>query len=34
VTIAQFWPLAGVAVIVLALAVRLFWRRGKSPWDV
>jgi hypothetical protein len=28
------WPLGAVVVVVLAVSVRLFWRRGKGPWDV
>jgi hypothetical protein len=31
--VAHFWPFAALAVLVLALSVRLFWRRGKGPWD-
>jgi UDP-N-acetyl-D-glucosamine dehydrogenase len=30
----QPWELAIAVVVILALSVRLFWRRGKGPWDV
>jgi hypothetical protein len=33
--VTQLW-LAGVpisSVILAGLAIRLFWRHGKSPWD-
>lgn len=29
----EYWPVAALFVIVAALAIRLFWRRGRGPWD-
>lgn len=30
----EYWPVAALVVVVAALAIRLFWRRGRGPWDV
>jgi hypothetical protein len=30
----QLWPLVPAVVVVFALAIRVFWRFGKGPWDV
>lgn len=29
----QYWPVAALVVVVFALAIRVFWRRGRGPWD-
>jgi hypothetical protein len=29
----QVWALAAGFIVVLAISARIFWRRGKGPWD-